>query len=80
MRITFDSAINIINLKHDGSSDNLHTLVLFCNRAKGSDVGSVSTSSEFTRFFNPRPDHDHFVVDFGGLHGVLLPNPSEVKF
>jgi hypothetical protein len=27
-----------------------------CNRAKGSEVGSVSTYGEFTRFFNPRTD------------------------
>lgn len=34
----------------------------FCNRAKGSDVGSIAASGEFTRFFNPRSDRwaDHF--------------------
>jgi hypothetical protein len=41
----------------------------FCNRAKGSDVGSISASGEFTRFFNPRVDYwgDHFQ-----LRGVVI--------
>ena len=55
---------HIINLKHGGSSEpeNLAYACALCNRAKGSDVGSVSTSGEFTRFFNPRTDRwaEHF--------------------
>ncbi len=55
---------HIISLKHGGSSelDNLANACASCNRAKGSDVGSISTSGEFTRFFNPRTDHwaEHF--------------------
>jgi hypothetical protein len=49
---------HIISLKHGGSSEleNLAYACALCNRAKGSDVGSVSTSGEFTRFFNPRTD------------------------
>src|ERR1041384_627417 len=58
---------HIISLKHGGSSDayNLAYACAFCNRAKGSDVGSISASGEFTRFFNPRIDHwsDHFRLE-----------------
>jgi hypothetical protein len=58
---------HIISLKHGGSSEpeNLAYAWALCNRAKGSDVGSVSTSGEFTRFFNPRTDHwsEHFRLE-----------------
>ena len=49
---------HIISLKHGGSSeiDNLAYACALCNRAKGSDIGSISTAGEFTRFFNPRTD------------------------
>jgi len=53
-----------ISLKHGGSSglDNLAYACVFCNRHKGTDIGSISESGEFTRFFNPRTDRwtDHF--------------------
>jgi hypothetical protein len=58
---------HIISLKHGGSSEpeNLAYACALRNRAKGSDVGSVSTSGEFTRFFNPRTDHwsEHFRLE-----------------
>ncbi len=58
---------HIISLKHGGSSepDNLAYACALCNRAKGSDVGSVSATGEFTRFFNPRTDlwAEHFRLD-----------------
>jgi len=58
---------HIISLKHAGSSsvDNLAYACAVCNRAKGTDIGSVSTSGEFTRFFNPRTDHwwEHFRLE-----------------
>jgi len=58
---------HIISLKHGGSSEpeNLAYACALCNRAKGSDVGSVSTSGEFTRFFNPRTDRwaEHFRLE-----------------
>src|SRR5205814_10100623 len=43
---------HIIGLKHGGSSeaDNLAYACALCNRAKGSDIGSISASGEFTRF------------------------------
>ena len=55
---------HIISLKHGASStsNNLAYACALCNRAKGSDIGSIATSGEFTRFFNPRTDHwsEHF--------------------
>lgn len=58
---------HIISLKHDGSSDleNLAYACAFCNRHKGSDVGSILESGEFSRFFNPRTDKwaEHFQLD-----------------
>jgi len=58
---------HIISLKHGGSSelDNLAYACAPCNRAKGSDVGSISTTGEFTRFFNPRTDRwaEHFRLE-----------------
>lgn len=58
---------HIISIKHGGSSeaDNLAYACAQCNRAKGSDVGSISASGEFTRFFNPRTDRwiEHFRLE-----------------
>ena len=56
---------HIISRKHGGTADlpNLALSCARCNRAKGSDVGSVSAATgEFVRFFNPRIDcwGDHF--------------------
>lgn len=46
----------------------------FCNRAKGTDIGSVIAGSQFTRFFNPRTDRwaDHFDLN-GALIEALTP-------
>src|SRR5919205_733252 len=40
---------HIISLKHGGSSDpsNLAYACALCNRAKGSDIGSISTDGDF---------------------------------
>jgi len=58
---------HIISLKHGGSTEpnNLAYACAPCNRAKGTDVGSIATSGEFTRFFNPRTDlwSGHFRLD-----------------
>jgi hypothetical protein len=58
---------HIISLKHGGSSEpeNLAYACALCNRAKGSDVGSISTSGKFMRFFNPRADRwaEHFRLE-----------------
>ncbi len=58
---------HIISIKHGGSSEpeNLAYACALCNRAKGSDVGSILASGEFTRFFNPRTDRwaEHFRLE-----------------
>ena len=63
---------HIISLKHGGSTEpnNLAYACALCNRAKGSDVGSIASSGEFTRFFNPRVDRwlDHFRFEGATIH------------
>ena len=58
---------HIISVKHGGTSDadNLAYACVLYNRAKGSDVGSISRAGEFIRFFNPRTDRwaEHFRLD-----------------
>jgi hypothetical protein len=59
---------HIISVKHGGPTtvENLAYACAFCNRHKGSDIGSIVwETGEFTRFFNPRTDHwaDHFQHD-----------------
>jgi 5-methylcytosine-specific restriction endonuclease McrA len=56
---------HIISEKHGGATDagNLAYACAFCNRAKGSDIGSiVPGTGHFVRFFNPRTDRwaEHF--------------------
>ena len=67
---------HIISLKHGGSSEpqNLAYACALCNRAKGSEVGSVSTSGEFTRFFNPRTDRwaEHFRLDAAAIRPLTI--------
>jgi hypothetical protein len=63
---------HIISKKHGGSNDleNLAYACLFCNRHKGTDVGSIyPATGELIRFFNPRKDHwnKHFQ-----LNGVTI--------
>jgi hypothetical protein len=50
---------HVISEKHGGATEerNLANACTFCNRAKGTDIGSIVPSSgEFVRFFNPRSD------------------------
>jgi hypothetical protein len=59
---------HIISLKHDGitAPENLAFACVFCNRHKGTDVGSVAwPTQQLVRFFNPRNDRwaDHFKLD-----------------
>lgn len=61
-----------ISEKHGGptAAENLVYACTFCNRFKGTDIGSTAPSTgEFTRFFNPRQDRwsDHFA-----LNGVAI--------
>ena len=56
---------HIISQKHGGATeaDNLAYACACCNRAKGSDIGSIASSTgELTRLFHPRSDlwGDHF--------------------
>lgn len=59
---------HIISEKHGGETDadNLAYACAFCNRTKGSDIGSiVQRTGTLVRFFNPRTDHwaEHFALD-----------------
>src|SRR3990167_3075969 len=63
---------HIISVKHGGfaEAENLAYACAFCNRQKGSDIGSILwRTGEFIRFFNPRIDRwaDHFQ-----LAGVVI--------
>ena len=63
---------HIISVKHGGPTvaDNLTYACAFCNRQKGSDIGSILwRTGEFIRFFNPRTDRwsQHF-----RLEGVVI--------
>jgi hypothetical protein len=59
---------HIIIIKHGGSSeiDNLAYCCVYCNRFKGSDIGSIILDKrEFSRFYHPRWDHwgTHFKLN-----------------
>ena len=59
---------HVISEKHGGATieSNLAYACAFCNRFKGTDIGSVlSQKGEFLRFYNPRVDRwaDHFRLD-----------------
>ena len=49
---------HIISVKHGGVAvlENLALACIFCNRQKGTDVGTILADGGFTRFFNPRTD------------------------
>lgn len=69
---------HVISRKHGGLSDsaNLAYCCERCNRAKGTDVGSVIGSQKrFVRLFNPRIDswHEHF-----RLTGAVIEPLSEI--
>ena len=57
---------HIISLKHGRTNEiiNLALACSYCNRFKGSDVGSIFRG-DFIRFFNPRKDiwAEHFVLN-----------------
>jgi hypothetical protein len=66
---------HIISEKHGGqtSLDNLAYACAFCNRAKGSDIGSIVwTTGQFSRFFNPRLDQwgKHFVINQATINAL----------
>ena len=68
-------ADHVISEKHGGATtaDNLAMACVFCNQAKGSDVGSIDWGSNtFVRFFNPRTDawSDHFALVEARIEGI----------
>lgn len=75
---------HIISIKHGGSSslENLAYACQFCNRYKGSDVGTfLFSSGEFVRFFNPRKDvwSEHFHLDEGLISAKTAIGESTIK-
>ena len=59
---------HVISVKHGGPTEatNLAYACVFCNRQKGSDIGSILwRTGEFVRFFNPRVDRwaEHFQLN-----------------
>jgi hypothetical protein len=65
---------HVISRKHRGETDsaNLAWSCARCNRAKGTDVGSiVPETGQFSRLFNPRADRwaEHFALDGARLTG-----------
>jgi hypothetical protein len=59
---------HIISEKHGGPTlaDNLAYACVFCNRNKGTDLGSIAAATgQLCRFFSPRRDRwaDHFALD-----------------
>jgi HNH endonuclease len=66
---------HIISLKHGGSTDadNLAYACVFCNRFKGSDIGSIVwQTKEFIRFYNPRGDYwlEHFCLQSAAIEAL----------
>lgn len=72
---------HVISEKHGGETvaPNLAYACVFCNRYKGSDLGSIhSRTGKLCRFFNPRTDQwrEHFRLD--GATIVPLTEIAEV--
>jgi len=68
---------HIVSRKHGGAteSSNLALSCVRCNRAKGTDLGSVHPESEeLVRLFNPRRDRwdEHFKLEGVRIVGLTL--------
>ena len=68
-------ADHVISEKHGGptDADNLAMACVFCNQAKGSDVGSIDwASNTFVRLLHPRTDAwgDHFALVGARIEGI----------
>jgi hypothetical protein len=63
-----------ISVKHGGPAtlDNLAVACIFCNRQKGSDIGTIVADGTFVRFFNPRTDlwAEHFRLVGGTIEPI----------
>ena len=65
---------HVISRKHGGLTDpsNLAFSCARCNRAKGSDIGSLApTTGQYCRLFNPRIDRwdEHFAAEGSQIAG-----------
>jgi hypothetical protein len=75
---------HIVSRKHGGVTElsNLALSCARCNRAKGTDIGSIhQDSGAFIRLFNPRLDRwdEHFFVDGARIIGVTPTGQVTVK-
>jgi hypothetical protein len=75
---------HIVSEKHGGLTNevNLAYACAPCNRAKGSDIGSVvGESGLFVRLFNPRTDswREHFKLDSSRIVGLTDIGRATVK-
>lgn len=64
---------HVVAEKHGGQtiSNNLCLACTYCNRSKGTDLGSLDDTGDLVRFYNPRADRwlDHFRID----HYLIVP-------
>ncbi len=75
---------HIISLKHNGKTEpeNLAFACAFCNRNKGSDIGSILLpGNKFTRFYNPRTDKwsYHFELEESIIKAITDIGKATVK-
>ena len=75
---------HIVSRKHGGITElsNLALSCARCNRAKGTDIGSIHPgATAFVRLFNPRLDRwdEHFVMDGPRIVGVTPVGQVTVK-
>lgn len=75
---------HVISRKHGGVTDlaNLALSCERCNRAKGTDVGSViGPENRFVRLFNPRIDtwHTHFRFDGARIESLTEIGEATVR-
>lgn len=75
---------HVISRKHGGKTDqaNLALSCARCNRAKGSDIGSmVCVGAQFSRLFNPRTDRwdEHLKLDGARLVGRTIIGEVTIK-
>ncbi len=70
-------ADHVISRQHGGSDEfgNLAFACLFCNRCKGTNVGSIGPSGKLVRLYNPRTDRwdAHFQLE----GSVIQPSTPE---
>ncbi len=71
---------HIISEKHSGTTslENLALACPYCNRAKGTDLGSIDPeTNQLTPFFNPRTQHwqEHFTL----AGATIMPLTAEAR-